>query len=229
MTTRQLFDFVTSDSIEDTPEAESAAIDVIIAHVEDAVATSKGFTDEQLKRHADEQRVEEAVFMSQFLPRSLSQVAERDAGRIAGGGAEGAYTEAVSALTGDGGSGSRHTAFTSDGGSEGKVYGDVVIDEQGARLADRVTSEGETSDDGIPTEEGEATEDDVDSDVGGDRFVKVAMTPEEAAAARDAARAARKANKKAVKEAQSERRRNKIKKKDKQRAINKTKGNKKKK
>ena len=54
------------------------------------------------------------------------------------------------------------------------------------------------------------------------------MTPEEAAAAKDLVRASRRANKKAVKESNSEKRKTKIKKKDKKRAINKTKGNKKK-
>ena len=59
-------------------------------------------------------------------------------------------------------------------------------------------------------------------------YVKRAMTPEEAQAARDARRAGRKANKKAVKHENAEKRVNKIKKKDKRRAIKKTRGNKKK-
>ena len=54
------------------------------------------------------------------------------------------------------------------------------------------------------------------------------MTPEEAAAAKEAIRALRRENKKAVRDSQSESRKVKIKKKDKQRAINKTKGSKKK-
>ena len=61
-----------------------------------------------------------------------------------------------------------------------------------------------------------------------EQYVKVAMTPEEAAAAKEAIRAMRRENKKAVRESQSESRKVKIKKKDKQRAINKTKGSKKK-
>ena len=60
-----------------------------------------------------------------------------------------------------------------------------------------------------------------------ERYVKIAMTPEEASAAKEAIRAMRRENKKTVKECQSEKRKVKIKKKDKQRAINKTKGSKK--
>ena len=62
---------------------------------------------------------------------------------------------------------------------------------------------------------------------GNERYVKIAMTPEEASAAKEAIRAMRRENKKTVKESQSEKRKVKIKKKDKQRAINKTKGSKK--
>ena len=54
------------------------------------------------------------------------------------------------------------------------------------------------------------------------------MPPEEVALAKEATRNMRKANKKAVKEANCEKRKVKIKKKDKKRAVNKTRGNKKK-
>jgi hypothetical protein len=50
---------------------------------------------------------------------------------------------------------------------------------------------------------------------GNERYVKIAMTPEEASAAKEAIRAMRRENKKTVKECQSEKRKVKIKKKDK--------------
>ena len=59
--------------------------------------------------------------------------------------------------------------------------------------------------------------DDTDEGEEGGQYVKVAMTPEEVALAKEATRNMRKANKKAVKEANSEKRKVKIKKKDKKR------------
>ena len=87
-----------------------------------------------------------------------------------------------------------------------------------------------------PTEE--RPDDEVCSDISHDgsednasdtegQYIKVAMTPEEAANAKEALRAMRKVNKKIVREARTEKRKTKIKKKDKNRAINKTKGSKK--
>ena len=44
--------------------------------------------------------VDDAVFMSQFLPRSLNQVAEHEIAMIEDGDVEGSYAHAVAALTG---------------------------------------------------------------------------------------------------------------------------------
>lgn len=90
----------------------------------------------------------------------------------------------------------------------------------GDEMKDTLQDEKDGSDDGsIDTGEGEE---------GDGQYAKVAMTPEEVALAKEATRNMRKANKKAVKEANCEKRKVKIKKKDKKRAVNKTRGNKKK-
>ncbi|KAL9191519.1 hypothetical protein ACHAXT_001225 [Thalassiosira profunda] len=225
MTTRQLFEFVTSTVIEDTPEAEAAAMDSIMEHVDGNVHAMEAATDDERRKQTQQESVEEAVFMSQFLPRSLNQLADYDVGKIAEGDVEETYAHAVAALTGnedvvvavakksgaDAGAKSTHVLFAND--NEAATDGLSAADE--CNPAD--ASEGEAS----------VSNDSGDSDDDGP-YIKVAMTPEEAAAAKEAIREARKANKKAVKEANSEKRKTKIKKKDKRRAINKTKGNKKK-
>ncbi|KAL7548540.1 hypothetical protein ACHAWF_011830 [Thalassiosira exigua] len=228
MTTRQLFEFVTSTVIEDTPEAESTAMDSIMEHVDENVNLMEKSTDDERRAQSQQESVDEAVFMSQFLPRSLNQLADYDVGKIEEGDIEETYAHAVAALTGnedvvtavskktgvDVNTKSTHVLFTTR-------EEDEIVDGDSINPAE-FTSEKEMSGD-------ETYEEIMVDSCDEDRFTKVAMTPEEATAAKEAVRAKRKANKKAVKEVQSERRKTKIKKKDKQRAINKTKGNKKKK
>ena len=77
------------------------------------------------------------------------------------------------------------------------------------------------------SEDEEESDDEGNYDENG-KYIKQIMTPEEMDAAKEAKRQAQKAHKKAVKEANKQKRKEKVKKKDKKRAINKTKGNKKK-
>jgi len=242
MTTRQLFEFVTSTVIEDTPESEVAAMDSIMARVDDNVSKMEQSTEQQRRLQTQQESVDEAVFMSQFLPRSLNQLADYDVGKIEEGDVEETYAHAVAALTGnedvvaavskragvDVNSKSTHVLFAE--GKEKGVEFEEDFDDDGVNPAEGSEDELINLDDlnNYDGNDNSNTEDQSDDEEEG-AYVKVAMTPEQAAAAKDAIRAERKANKKAVKEANSEKRKTKIKKKDKQRAINKTRGNKKKK
>ena len=231
MTTRQLFEFVTSTVIEDTPEAEVLAMDSIMNHVDENATFLESATEDERRAQTQQESMEEAVFMSQFLPRSLNQLADYDVGRIEEGDVEETYAHAVAALTGnedvvvavskkagiDANSKSAHVLFSLNEKIE--EVGDessIIADDCSVDPADDVSV-----DDGSDEESDEGT-----SDTEGQYF-KIAMTPEEAAAAKEELRAMRKANKKVVKEARTEKRKTKIKKKDKNRAINKTKGSKK--
>ena len=231
MTTRQLFEFVTSTIIGNTNEEEYNAMDRIMNHVETTVTNMENATEHERRTQTQQESVEEAVFMSQFLPRSLNQLADYDVGKIEEGDVEETYAHAVAALTGnenvvkkmkennnrDGGSGSKstHVLFASNDDAEEDI--DVGDDEKDTSLEDAKDG----SDDG-------SNDTDCEGEEEGEQYVKVAMTPEEVALAKEATRNMRKANKKAVKEANSEKRKIKIKKKDKKRAVNKTRGNKKK-
>jgi len=234
MTTRQLFEFVTSTVIEDDARAESGAMDSIMNHVDSNVTLMETATEDERRAQTQHESVEEAVFMSQFLPRSLNQLADYDVGKIAEGDVEETYAHAVAALTGnedvvvavskktgqDVNPKSAHVLFASKevDALANEEYGshDYMVDPAEGGHKDEMSSK-------------ENEESDLNELDGEKQYVKVAMTQEEAAAAKEAVRAMRRANKKVVKEAQSEKRKTKIKKKDKQRAINKTKGNKKKK
>lgn len=216
MTTRQLFDFVTSTIIEDTPEAESAALDSAMECADNNAIMMENASEHERRAQHQQESVDEAVFMSQFLPRSLNQVADYEVGKIEEGDVEETYAQAVAALTGN---------------------EDVVI------AASKKTTNSVSFKEEARSEETPASDEEIGSDSDEDSYsdeesdecedyqhsFKLKMTPEEQAAAKEAEKALRKANKKAVKDAQSEKRKTKIKKKDKQRSINKTKGNKKKK
>lgn len=217
MTTRQLFDFVTSAIIEDTPEAEAAALDAAMECADSNAIMMESVSEHERRAQHQQESVDEAVFMSQFLPRSLNQVADYEVGKIEEGDVEETYAEAVALLTGN-----KDVVIAASKNSSAKVsfkHGedeDVTLQNSADEPGDG--SDGESDSD----EESDEYDDDEQSH-------RQHMTPEERAAAKEAEKALRKANKKAVKEAQSEKRKTKIKKKDKQRSINKTKGNKKKK
>ena len=217
MTTRQLFDFITSTVIENTEESESQALDDIIEKVDRHAERLASATIDESKEWEQKNDVDEAVFMSQFLPRSLNQVAEVDIQMMADGEVEETYAHAVAALTGN------------------KDVVDAVVKKQKKMALDFDGEDNEEDYDSVSEEDSEEEEDGIIEDLKDDenydengRYIKKAMTPEKLKAAKEAKRAANKANKKSVKEANCTKRKNKIKKKDKKRAINKTKGNKKK-
>ena len=208
MSTRQLFNFVTSTTIEDTPEAESQALDDIIAEVEANDKQLGRYSEQQRREQKHQQEVDNAVFMSSFLPRSLNQVADYDIAQIQKGRAEEGYASAVAALTGN------------------KAVIDAVAvnyntDRQPLYQQDKTVSLEVNESDSNNDEEETLSGDDED-----EIFIKRAMTPEELEAKRIAIRNERRANKKKVKEERAEKRKIKIKKKDKKRAINKAKNKK---
>jgi RIO kinase 1 len=226
MSTRQLFEFITSTIIEDTEESESNALDKLMEQVDKQTEIMASGSISEQKKWKQKMEMDEAVFMSQFLPRSLNQVAEIDIQMMNKGEVEETYAHAVAALTGN------------------KDVVEAVIKKQKhvrIDLGHNVEQEQSTSDDDDDDDQyisdDEVSEDDDEENMGQDgdnydengRYIKKARTPEELKAARDALKAKMKAHKKAVKEETAEKRKEKIKKKDKKRAINKTKGNKKKK
>jgi RIO kinase 1 len=209
MTTRQLFDFVTSTLIEDTPTAESAALDAAMECADNNAMMMENATEHERRAQHQQESVDEAVFMSQFLPRSLNQVADYDVEKIEEGDVEETYARAVALLTGN----------------------EDIVDAVSKKTATHVSFLKEDDDSETPIESSSDVDCENYSDEENNSDEETAdskqnMTPEEKKVAE---KALRKANKKAVKEAQSEKRKTKIKKKDKQRSINKTKGNKKKK
>lgn len=219
MTTRQLFEFVTSSVIEDTPEAESAALDSIMDHVGSSATLLENATVHERRALNQQESVDEAVFMSQFLPRSLNQVADYEVSKIQEGDVEETYALAVAALTGNEDVVNKATQVSGvDSKSTHVLFANNEVSAE---------SDGDEANPAADSDSGKGSgmEEDSDDD---SVFVKRAMTPEELVAAKEAQRAKRRANKKAVKEANTEKRKTKIKKKDKKRAINKTKGNKKK-
>ena len=230
MSTRQLFEFVTSTVFGDTDEELSRALDSIMRHVDAEVrkqlTADNHVTESDLREEKHREAVDEAVFMSQFLPRSLNQLAEHEIAQIEDGDVEETYAHAVAALTGN--EEVVDAVAKKIGREDIKSNVHTLISASLNEAANDV--ENGEGDEGGPysEEDGEgSSSDDEDEDEDGG-YVKKAMTPEEAQAAREAKRAERKANKKAVKQENAEKRVNKIKKKDKRKAIKKTRGNKKK-
>lgn len=239
MTTRQLFEFVTTPLDDHSAEADSALLDKIMNHVDETSERLINESEDNRREETQREAVDEAVFMSQFLPRSLCQVAEHEIKKLEDGEVEETYAYAVAALTGNqdvleavakktgvdvkSNSSVQSIIFSSADKSSDNVEHAVQAEED-------LACEG-SEDFGDEDETASADDDDDASDDWEDdtpRFVKQARTPEELASAKEEVRAARRANKMAVKEARSEKRLTKIKKKDKKKAIKKTKGNKKK-
>ena len=211
MSTRQLFDFITTvvagDSNDD--EAEIVYLDRVMNEVEESRRILALQSDNERRENQQQNAVDEAVFMSSFLPRSLNQVADYDVRQIEKGEVEETYAHAVAALTGN-----HHVV------DKYRNY------ERGEGVTTK-SAEGDLSEDGVNPADGDddsGSSDDEESDFEGeDQFVKVSKTSEELDADRSAVKAQRKANKKAVREAKTEKRQTKIKKKDKKRAIKKAK------
>jgi len=282
MTTRQLFEFVTTPLKDDTEETELQSLDDIMRQVDEKEAAACSLSEstndggggasnnsssdqqrrQQRKQEEQLEAVDEAVFMSSFLPRSLNQVAEYDIEKLQAGEVEETYAHAVAALTGNRSvvdaihqkTAERHRDSHKDGpvlSSSSSVQSILVAAEQ----EETTTTGGEshphrqsvswapgTNGDENDNEQSplkndnKLVEDDDDdgssssgSSSSGDSssgFVKVARTPQELQAEREALKMQRKANKKAVKEEKTEKRKDKIKKKDKKRAIKKSKNRK---
>jgi len=209
MTTRQLFEFITTDLVKDgeditEDDAETRALDRIMSQVE-AKAQSLANASETAKRDQQHQeKVDEAVFMSQFLPRSLNQVAEQEIADIQRGNVEESYATAVAALLPRQSQDILKTVMM-----QKKEEPREIVAPQDTEL-------------GSSDESAEISQDECDSSFDGGDYQS--MSPEERAAAKADDKARRKLNKKTVKEEQREKRKTKLKKKDKKKAIKKSKG-----
>lgn len=231
MTTRQLFEFITSPLADNSEQTELDSLDAIMQHVDESVLLLSSQDKQEKLKTEQQEAVDEAVFMSSFLPRSLNQVAEYEIQKLEKGEVEDTYAQAVASLTGN------HDVVDAVsrklGNGVTKTVQSIISDasvntsnfpqEQDTNEIDVITENDDLMEVENEDEDSEATESD-DEDDNKANFVKVARTPEQLAAEKEAHRADRKANKKAVKELQSEKRKEKMKKKDKQRAIKKTKG-----
>lgn len=221
MTNRQLFEFIIEPL--DGDAAESDYLDKIMKHVDDTTVRLQSCTEHDRRKIDQQEEVDEAVFMSQFLPRSLQQVADHEIEALQAGEVEDTYAHAVAALTGN------NEVVQAVAKKTGRD--EVLTNSMQAMISEECKEdeleESEDEDASCNSEE----YDDGDSDSSDEvKYLKVPRTKEELDAEKAAKKALRKANKIAVKQAKSEKRKTKIKKKDKKRAINKNKsGNKKKK
>ncbi|KAL3811467.1 LOW QUALITY PROTEIN: hypothetical protein ACHAXA_004764, partial [Cyclostephanos tholiformis] len=82
MTTWQLFEFVTSTCIDDDSEAEAVAMDAIMNRIDVNMMLMENSMEDERRVRAQHKSMEEAVFMSQFLPRSLNQVTDYNMDKI---------------------------------------------------------------------------------------------------------------------------------------------------
>lgn len=242
MTTRQLFEFIIAPLVspdlndKQTIHAmEMARLDEIMAEVDQSAQQFSTSSQQERREHSQQESVNEAVFMSSFLPRSLNQVAEYDVQKLERGEVEETYANAVASLTGNQNvveamtakkatvvvdATARSKVVSFDPNIEGEDSSTNPIENEGrsvpASSEDR-DDEAESDDDSSSEEESEDDEED------SSRYLKVPRTKEELDAEKEARKLERKSNKKAVKEGRSEKRLTKIKKKDKKRAIKKAK------
>lgn len=216
MTTRQLFEFITTP-MNGGDEEEMESLERFMHEVEQYNSKISESSVQERRELARKEASDEAVFMSSFLPRSLNQIADYDIQKLEKGDVEETYAHAVAALTGN----PQELEKLNNNATDAA---DLPRGENG----DLVESQGEdsTNDD---EEVGDSSDEDESGDDEDDQFVKIPRTPEELEFEKAEKRATRKTNKKAVREAKTEKRETKIKKKDKKRAIKRAKaGNKKK-
>jgi len=230
MNTRQLFEFVTVPLDNDDNERESEYLDTIMKHVDRTAERLREETREGRLKAAQQESVDEAVFMSQFLPRSLNQVADHEIQKLEDGEVEETYAHAVAALTGN--RDIVQAVVARRQGADARLAASLgavrLEEEEGDEERPQVRRTDEDDDggscgDGSVNALDDANDGDDESSSGGsaEYYVKEPKTPEELQAEKEAKKAARKANKKVVKEARSEKRKTKMKKKDKKKAINK--------
>lgn len=208
MTTRQLFEFITTVLVdgEGQEQAEMEFLEKMMKEVESSYKDRSNQSEQEQRKYDQQIAVDEAVFMSSFLPRSLNQVADYDIKQLESGKVEESYAHAVAALTGN-----------KDVVDAYKAYkqGEGLVSPSPEEEKDDDDSDNDESDEEEGSESSEEEEE--------GRFKKIPRTQEELAAEKAELKAQRKANKKAVREAKAEQRKKKIKKKDKKRAINKAK------
>jgi RIO kinase 1 len=241
MTTRQLFEFIiaplVSPDLNDKQAIsamEMARLDEIMAEVEQSGQQFSKSSQQERREHSQQEAVNEAVFMSSFLPRSLNQVAEYDVQKLERGEVEETYANAVASLTGnqnvvDAVTAKKATAVATARSKEVRFDVSYEVEDLGATPIENETRsvpassdldcEDELESDDDCSSEEESEDDEEDSS----RYLKVPRTREELDAEKEAKKLERKANKKAVREGRSEKRLTKIKKKDKKRAIKKAK------
>jgi RIO kinase 1 len=185
-------------------EKESAAemnyLEEIMQDVENAFKKLSTQTENEIRKQDQQNSVDEAVFMSSFLPRSLNQVADYDIQQLENGEVEETYAHAVAALTGN---------------------QEVVENYKNYKAGEGILPKENISSEQNDTDPADNS-DDEDSDAS-PRFIKIPRTKEQLESEKAAVRAGRKANKKEVREEKTEKRLTKIKKKDKKRAIKKAK------
>jgi RIO kinase 1 len=211
MTTRQLFEFVTTPgSGEEVEELEQ--LEQIMTTVEASRVRLEQASDQTRREQSQQESVDEAVFMSSFLPRSLNQVADYDIQQLENGQVEETYAHAVAALTGN-----QNVVDAYQNYKTGQGLGTADEKKEGA---DSVEMDEEEQGDGSEDSDDDSDDDDDDDDDDGTgRFSKLPKTEEQLELEKLEKRAQRKANKKTVREDKTEKRLTKLKKKDKKKAI----------
>ena len=214
MTTRQLFEFITTviERSDDgnNEEAEMELLDRVMKQVQDAQRHLAVQSEQERRETQQQDAVDEAVFMSSFLPRSLNQVADYDVRQIEKGEVEETYAHAVAALTGNQEVVEKYKKYQMGEGTMTLPGDNEEVDP---------ANDDDDDEDG---DEESASDDETESDEE-DQYTKVPKTPEDLNADRAELKAQRKANKKAVREVKAEKRQTKIKKKEKKKAIKKAK------
>lgn len=226
MTTRQLFEFVTapilSDDIQVTENDDLQRLDVIMQQVDELSAKYLTMNDQERQKEEQRESVDEAVFVSSFLPRSLNQVHEVDVDNLEKGNVEESYAKAVASLLPD----------ENVNNDMPKLANDLkAVRFQGENLGEESNETSADADHNLEIDEDNSDDDSSDNDddksscTSDDEkgYIKIPRTPAELEAEKQAEREKRRANKKNVKEEKKENRKVKIKKKDKKRAIKKSK------
>jgi len=245
MTTRQLFEFITTvispvkssdgsnvdkeTAAQEEEAAEMEHLERVMKEVEDGYKQLSAQSEQERRETDQRNAVDEAVFMSSFLPRSLNQVADYDIKQLENGEVEETYAHAVAALTGNQEVVEAYKSYKTGEGllalEHEKQTGTNVSLESDRIAEQEIFQKGDDDDDdscSVNDDDSSSGDSEADSDSEGG-FFKVPKTKEQLEAEKEDVRASRKANKKAVKEAKAEKRQTKIKKKDKKRAIKKAK------
>merc|ERR1711865_799134 len=76
-------------------------LEKVMGDVENSFKKLSTQTENERRKKDQQNSVDEAVFMSSFLPRSLNQVADYDIQQLENGEVEETYAHAVAALTGN--------------------------------------------------------------------------------------------------------------------------------